>query len=563
MAGLAIAPNPIVTVNVSTILAPAVPTYQQTGALVSFGGTNLTPNSSAFLTQFSDLTPLLRNGGGISAAVWAGATGTITAASYNAGTGLVTLTVTGTLPVSSPNTFTTTITGLVPAALNGQVLATVVSATSITYPLAVAPGTITTPTGNWNYGQVTATINGTLPTYVTVGSSIHLLINGLLPIAYNGEVTALVVSATSISYPLAANPGTATPPVLGNWQIYNTNQINAQASTWFRQGSGVGAYVLELGYQPTFAAEITAIETWLTNSPLSYYGYLLPDYWGSIANIPAALTMYNQFTNPEAMTYFWTTIDLGAVGMIANTVKSVVQLVESPGVKNARKLSTVGNYTEFTLAAMFFWGMQFKATSVTRVSPMCFKFVFGVTAYPTSGNGPVLVTFKTNNVNYIQTGAEGGIAFTNVYQGVTADGKDYFNWWWTIDWVQIQINIDLSNAIINGSNNPLAPLYYNQPGINTLQAVLAGTMQRGVGYGMVLGVVNQTEYNSTDLSAAIAQNVFTGTCNVNAVPFIPYSIQNPSDYGDGEYDGLSTLFIPSRGFVHILVQVVATDIVTL
>jgi hypothetical protein len=50
---------------------------------------------------------------------------------------------------------------------------------------------------------------------------------------------------------------------------------------------------------------------------------------------------------------------------------------------------------------------------------------------------------------------------------------------------------------------------------------------------------------------------------VNAVPFIPYSIQNPSDYSNGEYDGLSTLFIPSRGFVHILVQVVATDIVTL
>jgi len=47
------------------------------------------------------------------------------------------------------------------------------------------------------------------------------------------------------------------------------------------------------------------------------------------------------------------------------------------------------------------------------------------------------------------------------------------------------------------------------------------------------------------------------------VPFLAYSQQNPADYGVGEYDGLSTLFIPSRGFVHILVVVTATNIVTL
>jgi hypothetical protein len=562
MAGLAIAPNPIVTVNVSTILAPFTPTYQQTGALVSFGGTNLLPNTSSFLTQFSDLTSLRLSGGGITAASWAGATGTITAGTYNAGTGLITFTATGTLPVSSPNTFPVTITNVVPAAFNGTYIASVTNATTFTVNVTSTPGTFVTA-GNWAYGQITATINGTLPTYLTTGSPFHAYINGLLPNLYNGAVNATVVSPTSISWPSAANPGTATTPVGGTWQLTNALQLNSMAATWFRQGSGTGVYVLELGYQPSFAAEITALETWLNNSPLSFYGYLLPDYWGSVTNIPAALTLYTQFENPEAMTYFWTTIDLGAIGLIPNTVKSVIQLVEAPGVAAARKMSAAGNYSEFTMAAMFFWGLQFKATAVTRVSPMCFKFLYGVTAYPTSGNGPTLVTFKTNNVNYVQTGAEGGIAFTNIYQGVTADGKDYFNWWWTIDWIQIQINIDLSNAIINGSNNPLAPLYYNQQGINQLEAVLAATMQRGVSYGMVLGTVNQTEYNSPDLSNAINLGTFTGTCNVNAVPFIAYSIENPSDYGTGEYDGLSTLFIPARGFVHILVQVVATNIVTL
>jgi hypothetical protein len=347
------------------------------------------------------------------------------------------------------------------------------------------------------------------------------------------------------------------------WQVNSAALLNAEVSTFFRQGAGTGCYLLELGYQPIFTAEVSALETWLNDSPMSYYGYLLPDYWGTPTNIPECMQLFQQYTDPESMTYFWLTIPFNSVGLIPNTVKSVVQLIEAPGVAAARAAAPIGQYAEFTLAAMFFAAMAFKATAITRVSPMCFKYVYGVTAYPTAGNGPTLVTFKQNNVNYIQTGAEGGIAYTNVYQGVTADGKDYFNWWWTIDWVQIQVNIDLTNAIVNGSNNPLAPLYYNQPGINQLEAVLANTMKRGVSYGMVLGNVVQTEYNTEDLSSAIAQGIFTGVCNVNAVPFIYYSQNNPSDYGLGEYDGLSTLFIPSRGFVHILVQVVATNIVTL
>ena len=45
-------PNAIVSVQVSTILAPYPSTLQQTGAILSFGGTDVPPNSTTFLTQF-------------------------------------------------------------------------------------------------------------------------------------------------------------------------------------------------------------------------------------------------------------------------------------------------------------------------------------------------------------------------------------------------------------------------------------------------------------------------------------------------------------------------------
>jgi hypothetical protein len=364
---------------------------------------------------------------------------------------------------------------------------------------------------------------------------------------------------------MAADPGAVLTP--GTWQLNAALQLNAQVSSFFRQGTAVGVNILELGYQALFTDEVSALETWINTSPGSYYGYLLPDYWGSVDNLqPGAgvIELFQQFVNPEAMTYFWVTLDdLQAVGLIDKTNKSVIQLMEAPGVQAAREASVPGQYAEFTIAGMFYWAMRFKATAVTRVSPMCFKYVYGVTPYPVPSNGPTLSRFKQNNVNYIQTGAQGGISYTNVYQGVTADGFDYFNWWWTIDWVQISINLNISNAVINGSNDPTAPLYYNQNGISQLSQVLASTMLTGNQYGMVNGPIVQTQLGPADLSDAIDSGTYATVCNVNAVPFATYTALNPADYGTGEYDGLSTLFIPARGFVHILVTVVATNIVTL
>jgi hypothetical protein len=474
-------PNDIVTVQVSTILAPAAATLQQTGCFVSFGATNLTPQTTSLLTRFSDLTPLLLPARAITTAVW--------------------------------------VLGVV-------------------------------------------TVTTTLPLPFTIGSIQVLQINGFTPVAYNGVFLCTITAASEFTYPLVTNP---TPAVVhGTYISYAAVQLNAMAATYFRQGYGRNISVLELGIPEVFADEVTTLETWLNNNPLAFYGYFLPEEFGNVGHIPEAIQFFQQFENPEAMVYFWVTLeDPTAVGLILPTMKCVFQLIEDPTVRLLRYTSIIGNYAEFSLAGVFYWALYYKPTSVTRVAPMCFKYVYGVTPYNILSAGPLFVSFKANNVNYIRTGAEGGIAYTYVYMGVTADGFDYFNWWWTIDWVQINVKLDLANAIINGTNNPLAPLYYDQPGINQLEAVLAGTMKRGGGYGMVNGLVVQTQLDSDDLMTAITANTYEGQCNVNAVPFLAYSEQNPSDYGIGEYDGLSTLFIPARGFVHVLVSVVATDIVTL
>ena len=359
---------------------------------------------------------------------------------------------------------------------------------------------------------------------------------------------------------LQTDPGPATD--LGTVQAESSAELGQMATTFFDQGNAISVYVLELGFETNFTARASRMEEWLHTNQRSFYGYLMPRAHGTSADkIKDFENVFKQFQNPEAMTYFWLTVDKEEIDVLDETFKCVVQHVEAPAVRESLNLSDP--YGEFTAAAMFYNAMIYRPSSALRISPMAFKFAYGVTPYPTQNNGPLLKSFKDTATNYISTGAEGGIAFNMVYSGVTHDGMDYFNWWWTIDYVQIRVNQDVSNAVINGSNNALAPLYYDQSGIDSLLSTLANSMAACKAFGMVVGPLMMSGLTGDQLQSNIDTGIYEGACNVNAVPFIPYAQANPGHYKIGEYDGLSVLFIPKRGFIHVLITIAASQLVTI
>jgi hypothetical protein len=199
---------------------------------------------------------------------------------------------------------------------------------------------------------------------------------------------------------------------------------------------------------------------------------------------------------------------------------------------------------EFSPAATLYNMLNFNPSNINKVAPLCFQFVTDVTPYPTTGfvnSVPALTLlqeFKTNNINYVITAAEGGSSNTMLVWGNMLDSNP-FNYWYSVDWVNINLDEDLSNEIINGSNNPINPLYYDQPGINRLQARAQATMQRGITFGMVLGPVT-----------------------VSAIPFATYIVDNPEDYITGIYRGLSVSFTPQRGFTQIVFNLNVTSLPT-
>lgn len=122
----------IVQLNVSTLIGAKPNTLQQTGAIISQGGTSLASGTYSLITQASDLTSLLSPALAITSLTWSG--------------GVVTATASATIPgLTSGDTFLTTIANASPVGYNGTYVATVTGTTTFTYSLSADPGAETSP----------------------------------------------------------------------------------------------------------------------------------------------------------------------------------------------------------------------------------------------------------------------------------------------------------------------------------------------------------------------------------------------------------------------------------
>jgi hypothetical protein len=141
------------------------------------------------------------------------------------------------------------------------------------------------------------------------------------------------------------------------------------------------------------------------------------------------------------------------------------------------------------------------------------------------------------------------------------DGND-FTYWYSVDWIQLNTDQAISNAVINGSNNPLNPLYYNQDGINVLQDVVVQVVKSAITFGLATGTVARAALDGPIFSEALDSGTYQDQDVVNAVPFIIYTQENPSAYAAGSYGGLSVVYIPQRGFKAIIFNIQVTSFIS-
>jgi len=412
-------------------------------------------------------------------------------------------------------------------AANGTKLLTQVADLTGSQPVALSNASLA-----WAGSVVTVTT--AVAHGLTNGAQILITIAGVTPAGYNGTYLATITGASTFTYALASNPGAQT--VAGTWILQSVAEVAAAVSTFFAQGTQNTVTVLELGASDTPTA-VTNLGTWLTANVNVAYSLLVPKVFGANA---AFLNLASTFTATNAMQYFFVTATLATYASIsAKLAKSMFTLVED----------VTAPTTEFSCAAPFAVSLSYNPSPSAQVTPLSFAYVYGVTAL----NVPqaTISAIKAANVNYIGNTAEGGLTNVAIFWGTMGDTQP-FTYWYSVDWVQSNLHLALANAVINGSNNPLAPLLYNQNGINVLAAKAAQVLQSASTFGLATGAVQKTQLDPTTFSTNLSQGVYKGFSVMNAVPFATYTTLSPSDYAAGKYAGLSAVYTPQRGFLSIV-----------
>lgn len=392
-----------------------------------------------------------------------------------------------------------------------------------------------------------ATVTTTAAHGVATAATFLTTIAGATQAGYNGTFLATVTGLSTFTYPLVTNPGTSPATGTITYTPRSVAELVAMGTEFFAQGLYQTVSVLELGAGEPEAA-IAQLTTFIAAQPTQpFYAYLVPRNWDGVA---AYLTLLASYETNTAKTYFFTTTTLSTYANYTKVMKGAPWLIEAPNLPP----------TEFSIAAWFYDVLNTTPSTTAKVTPSAFSYLFAVTQYPTVGNAPTITAIQAANGNIVGSGAEGNISNNVLFWGTTPDGQD-FSYWYSVDWTQLNADLEISSAIIAGSNNPVNPLYLNQDGIDRLQAALTAMMNRGVSYGLVLGSVVQTALDQVTFLSNFNAGTYAGQAVVNAIPFNAYYKVTPSDFPIGKYAGFTIAFTPNRGFKQIIINVVVTQFV--
>jgi len=543
--------NPIVIVNVSQTLAPTPNNLQKTGALISQGGTTLQEGTYSLLTEEADLDAILTAPLALTSVAWSsGLGGSVTG----------TTAVAHGIPVNT--FFKVVIADTVPTGYNGTFNAIATGASTFLYYLETDPGAQTTA-GTYNpYGELIAMANTFFAQRATQGVYVLELgagtpANGvtaleefiedngqffysyLVPTAWAADSTFQALAAdyeapTAMTYFFT----TIDVPSIDAYESITSKSLNVMVPAPF--------------YEPhvTVGVDAAAWATGVVTLTTDANHGIVPGELFTVASINP--TGYNgtfvavSGTTGTALKYLLAD-DPGAY-VSGGDVS--VQVHESAGPPA----------TEFSHASDFNVTLNYAPSNTNKVTPLAFSYLFSVTPFPTPGNGPLLTNMLSNNLNYVGLGNEAGVTNDILRNGRMMDGKP-FNYWYSVDWMHINGRLNLANCIVNGSNNPINPLYYNQDGINRLQDVLARTAESAVTFGLALGRVYQVGLPAAQFAEELNKGTYAGNIVINAIPFTDYAVANPSHYSLGIYNGLSLTYTPLRGFEQITVNINVTDFV--
>jgi len=384
----------------------------------------------------------------------------------------------------------------------------------------------------------------------------------------------------------------------------NYAELLHMATTFFAQGTGVGVYLLELGYNANIATQITSLETWITANPGVFYSYLVPVDWDSMSEIVGSVTIgTGTYTYTVAPTVTFTAASGGGVTATATaTIDSNGQVtaitITDPGwypnqAAPTATLSVADTGTAPTLTVIMANALNVMAKNYSSATGKTYFYTTtttsGMTAYATNKAIFSLVTSPT------APSTEFSVAFP-FYQWLANNPRAAsplapmgFRYGYGVTpWSPIGNEGTLTNILTNYTN----VVYTGAEGGISTSCLFRGMLQDGtqaswwygidwfqiqVKQALAAAIINGSNsnppllYNQNGINTLqkIAQNIANSavtfgcalSATVSAQSFVDYTTQNPNDYAAGIYDGFSATVVGQNGFQSITFKLSAVQFV--
>lgn len=299
-------------------------------------------------------------------------------------------------------------------------------------------------------------------------------------------------------------------------------QMIATVYGWFGQGNRE-VVIRDIG------TNATALNDLDQNCYIAIAGYEWSDL--SAANTLFA-TLVNQFNSNLKSCY-----GVGSIPISLYTNDKVSIL------KNIKSLFTIATTltpenAQVGVGAIGYELSNYAPSTVNKVNSMTYRRLYNAAPLEDNDyikNKSLQDQFNTNML--LNPPIDGSGAKSLVYPGILADGND-FTYWFGVDYIRFELISNITNLLIHGNNSKINPIYYNQDGIDRIKALVKQTITRCASYGII-------------------QSNFT----VSAIDFADYVTQNPNDYKQEIYGGISIEVSPLKALRRIKFVLQVTDLI--
>ena len=365
--------------------------------------------------------------------------------------------------------------------------------------------------------------NVSQPVVFNVSSQINIQLNNFMR-------TFCIISqgSTNIEINTIQNVSPATlSSILKETTTETTSEFSKSIQGYFNYSGNRSVNVLELGQvseTTTLQTQATQLDTIIKSGLNRSYMYLIPQSF-YVENSPIVSIMQEYIKETSAQ-YFMisTTADVttDAVATQFKNLKSCFLVYDNSDT--SQNINLAGSIMGILASN------KFDISGNNKASPLNFKILQG---------------FKFNPINRVLlnklTQYPANFVFNEVGYATIGNGRytngDAWDYWYQWDLTQLALQQKITQLLINGVNNPVNVIRFDQQGIDIINASVKSTLSEYIQLGCI---------NTYAMALNPANNTLIGLNNINTIDFNTYISQYPDKYQNEIYDGISFYVLINR-----------------